>query len=120
MNSGADDFLNKPFNTQELLKVINLRIKKSSQAKDIYTNEIKGLKEEVVNLHNSINNLSYNNSHMLRAPLLKVLGLINYLIEESEDKSNLNNDVLKMLKESCLELSDATEGIEQLLNNMKS
>ncbi len=120
MNSGADDFLNKPFNTQELLQVISLRIKKSNQAKEVYSEEISGLKEEVLNLQNSINNLSYNNSHMLRAPLLKVLGLINYLIEESEEKSNLNNEVLKMLKDSCLELSDATEGIEKLLINMKS
>lgn len=117
MNLGADDFLNKPFNTQELLKVIELRIKKSRLEKQQYSEEISSLKEEIEKLQNSINDLSYNNSHVLRAPLLNILGLINFLIEESEEKSNLNNDVLQMLKESCLKLSEATEGVEKLLNN---
>jgi DNA-binding response OmpR family regulator len=117
MNLGADDFLNKPFNTQELLKVIDLRIKKSRLEKQHYSEEISSLKKEIEKLQNSINDLSYNNSHVLRAPLLNILGLINFLIEESEEKSNLNNDVLQMLKESCLKLSEATEGVEKLLNN---
>jgi len=117
MNLGADDFLNKPFNTQELLKVIELRIKKSRLEKQQYSEEISSLKEEIEKLQNSIHDLSYNNSHVLRAPLLNILGLINFLIEESEEKSNLNNDVLQMLKESCLKLSEATEGVEKLLNN---
>lgn len=117
MNLGADDFLSKPFNTKELLKVIDLRIKKSRQEKEQYSEEINSLKEEVKKLQNSIHNLSYTNSHILRAPLLKILGLITFLIEESEGKSNLNNEVLKMLKDSCLELSEATEGVEKLLNN---
>jgi len=118
MNLGADDFLNKPFHTKELLKVIDLRINKSKLEKQQYNKEINTLKEEVNKLQNSINNLSYTNSHVLRAPLLKILGLINFLIEDAEDKSNINNEVLKMLKDSCLELSDATEGVEKLLNNI--
>jgi len=118
MNLGADDFLNKPFHTKELLKVIDLRINKSKLEKQQYNKEINTLKEEVNKLQNSINNLSYTNSHVLRAPLLKTLGLINFLIEDAEDKSNMNNEVLKMLKDSCLELSDATEGVEKLLNNI--
>lgn len=118
MNSGADDFLNKPFNTKELLKVIELRITKSSQARAQYNEEINNLKGKVENLQNSINKLSYNNSHVLRAPLLKILGLINYLIEESEESSNMNSNALNMLKESCLELSEATEEVEKLLNNI--
>jgi DNA-binding response OmpR family regulator len=119
MNSGADDFLNKPFNTQELLKVIELRICKSNQAKELFVQEINNLKKEVENLQSSINKLSFNNSHVLRAPLLKILGLINYLIEDSEEKSKMDLNALAMLKESCLELSEATEKVERLLNNIK-
>ena len=118
MNSGADDFLNKPFNTQELLKVIELRISKSNQAKELFVQEINNLKEEVENLQNSINKLSFNNSHILRAPLLKILGLINYIIEDSEEKSQMDLNALSMLKESCLELSEATEEVEKLLNSI--
>lgn len=118
MNSGADDFLNKPFNTNELLQVIDLRIAKSKEAEKIYSKEISNLKTEVENLQNSIDKLSYNNSHVLRAPLLKILGLINFLIDESSDKSQMNQDVLEMLKVSCLELSKATEEIEKLLNQL--
>ncbi len=118
MNSGADDFLNKPFNTQELLEVIQLRISKSNQAKELFVQEINNLKEEVENLQNSINKLSFNNSHILRAPLLKILGLINYIIEDSEEKSQMDLNALSMLKESCLELSEATEEVEKLLNSI--
>ncbi|MBK21743.1 MAG: hypothetical protein CMP63_05450 [Flavobacteriales bacterium] len=118
MNSGADDFLNKPFNTQELLEVIKLRISKSNQAKELFVKEINNLKEEVENLQNSINKLSFNNSHVLRAPLLKILGLINYIIEDSEEKSQMDLNALAMLKESCLELSEATEEVEKLLNTI--
>ncbi|MAW64995.1 MAG: hypothetical protein CMD18_02260 [Flavobacteriales bacterium] len=119
MNSGADDFLNKPFNTQELLEVIQLRITKSNQAKELFVEEINNLKKEVEILQSSINKLSFNNSHVLRAPLLKILGLINYLIEDSEEKSKMDLNALAMLKESCLELSQATEEVEKLLNSIQ-
>lgn len=117
MNSGADDFLNKPFNTKELLEVIQMRITKSKKAKEEYSEEIIILKNEVSNLQTSIDNLSYNNSHVLRAPLLKIIGLINYLIDGSGETSPMNKEALDMLKESCLELSEATEQVEKLLNN---
>lgn len=116
MNSGADDFLNKPFNTIELLKVIKIRIKKSNKAKEKYSIEILKLKNEVGDLQNSIDSLSYNNSHVLRAPLLKIIGLINYMIDESVEKSKIDYKVFKMLKESCIELNDATIEVEKLLN----
>lgn len=120
MNSGADDFLNKPFNTQELLKVIQLRISKSHQEKEFFVQEINNLKKEVEKLQGSINKLSFNNSHVLRAPLLKILGLINYIIEDSEEKSKMDLNALSMLKESCLELSEATEEVEKLLNTIQN
>jgi Response regulators consisting of a CheY-like receiver domain and a winged-helix DNA-binding domain len=120
MNSGADDFLNKPFNTQELLKVIQLRIAKSNQAKELFIKEINNLKKEVEMLQSNINKLSFNNSHVLRAPLLKILGLINYIIEDSEEKSKMDLNALTMLKESCLELSEATEEVEKILNRIQN
>tara|TARA_Y100000589_G_scaffold119262_1_gene113531 strand:- start:1418 stop:2062 length:645 start_codon:yes stop_codon:yes gene_type:complete len=120
MNSGADDFLNKPFNTQELLKVIQLRIAKSNQARELFVKEINNLKNEIKLLQTSINKLSFNNSHVLRAPLLKILGLINYLIEDSGKKSKMDLNALAMLKESCLELSEATEEVEKILNTIQN
>lgn len=116
MNSGADDFLNKPFNAKELLEVIKLRISKSKIEREKYSSEIHTLKNEVEELQNSIDNLSYNNSHVLRAPLLKILGLINYIIEDSVQTSKMAPEVLQMLKDSCLELSDATVEVEKLLS----
>tara|TARA_B100000683_G_scaffold276304_1_gene329798 strand:- start:13316 stop:13990 length:675 start_codon:yes stop_codon:yes gene_type:complete len=118
MNLGADDFLTKPFNAKELLQVIDVRIKKSKQDRQQYIHQINSLKKEIEVLQNSINSLSHNNSHVLRAPLLKILGLINFLIDESEVNSTINNEVLEMLKSACLELSVATEKMEELLNNI--
>lgn len=118
MNLGADDFLNKPFKTLELLDVIEFRIEKSNKAKKLYKEKIDDLKEEVNNLQNSINKLSYHNSHMLRAPLLKIIGLINYMIEDSEGIPNIKSNALNMLKIACLELGKATEEVEKLLNDI--
>ncbi len=118
MNLGADDFLNKPFKTLELLDVIKFRIEKSNKAKKLYKEKIDNLKEEVNNLQNSINKLSYHNSHILRAPLLKIIGLINYMIEDSEGTPNMKSSALNMLKVTCLELSKATEEVEKLLNDI--
>ena len=82
--------------------------------------ENNNLKKEVEQLQNSINKLSFNNSHVLRAPLLKILGLINYIIEDSEEKSKMDLNALAMLKESCLELSEATEEVEKILNRIQN
>lgn len=120
MNLGADDFLNKPFNTAELLDVITLRISKSKKAKIEFEDEMNGLRKEIGDLQNSINKISYSNSHVLRAPLLKILGLLNYLIEDSEHKNKIDLNTINMLKDSCLELSDATEEVERMLNDMKN
>ena len=72
MNLGADDFLTKPFNAKELLQVIDVRIK-SKQDRQQYIHQINSLKKEVEVLQNSINSLSYNNSHVLRLHYSKYL-----------------------------------------------
>ena len=50
--------------------------------------------------------------------LLNILGLINYLIEETEGNSSVDNEALNMLKNSRTELSVATEEVEKLLNKI--
>ena len=45
-------------------------------------------------------------------------GLINYLIEETEGNSSVDNEALNILKNSRTELSVATEEVEKLLNKI--
>ena len=104
--------------TLKRLRFIRDELIKFIRNTELFVQEINNLKEEVENLQNSINKLSFNNSHILRAPLLKILGLINYIIEDSEEKSQMDLNALSMLKESCLELSEATEEVEKLLNSI--
>lgn len=119
MNLGADDFLNKPFNAKELIEVIGLRITKSKKDQEAFSNEVNELQEKVHDLQNTIDNFSYNNSHVLRAPLLKIIGLINFLLEDTI-AHNQNPEIMEMIRESCLELSKATEKVENLLNNTEN
>lgn len=45
MNLGADDYITKPFEGSDLLKVIDVRMRKSEQLKNIFKNDLKAVGE---------------------------------------------------------------------------
>ena len=80
MNLGADDYIRKPFDAQELLNAINMRLSK----KEIYNESIKDLKEQLIT----------RVPHELRTPLVGIIGFSELI--ESEIDSLRPDDIKRM------------------------
>jgi len=68
MNAGADDYLIKPFNTEDLLLAVHTRLNK----KKLYQRELNNLKESLVT----------KIPHELRTPLVGILGFSELIKDE--------------------------------------
>lgn len=68
MNLGADDYITKPFQMQELLDAVSIRIEKSRDQKQ----KVESLRQ----------NISWSMPHELRTPLTGILGLARLIIQQ--------------------------------------
>lgn len=65
MDLGADDYLTKPFNERDLLKVVDSRIKKSRLLKKRYENNLQGLNDLISEVNTTANmGLLQENRHV--------------------------------------------------------
>jgi two-component system sensor histidine kinase/response regulator len=72
---GAEDYLVKPFDTQELVIVVNSRIGRAEALREATENEFDDLKKQIVTLL----------SHELRTPLTSVYGYTELALEEAAE-----------------------------------
>lgn len=72
---GAEDYLVKPFDTQELIIVVNSRIGRAEALREVSEIEFDDLKKQIVTLL----------SHELRTPLTSVYGYTELALEEAAD-----------------------------------
>jgi DNA-binding response OmpR family regulator len=84
MDMGADDYLSKPFKTEELLKMIHARL------------ELSGLRQQ--ESARQIERLRWSVSHVLplelRTPISNIMGQITFLLD---DFDNLNRESIREL-----------------------
>ncbi len=95
---GADDFITKPFNSQQILKSIKTRLKK----KELQDRTIENLKKSI----------SYSLPHELQTPLTAILGFTEFLIQEHKDLPR--EEILDMasnIKDSANRLNDLIQNI---------
>ncbi len=95
---GADDFITKPFNSQQILKSIKTRLKK----KDLQDRTIENLKKSI----------SYSLPHELQTPLTAIMGFTEFLIQGYKDlKQEEVLDMANNIKESANRLNDLIQNI---------
>lgn len=75
MELGADDFITKPFTSDELLTAINTRISKFRAVEEMHESTIKLLQK----------NISYALPHELRTPLMNILGYSQLILDEYDE-----------------------------------
>jgi len=93
--------------------VINATIFKISDRKKFEEELLreKNLVEKEIEQKNSVlEEVAFNQSHLIRAPLANVIGLIAFLEEEPET-SDQHKDIVKMLKTSALKLDNVIQSI---------
>lgn len=78
MSLGADDYLTKPFKTEDLLRTLELRLERAE-----FIDEITRGKERF---------LSRVLPHELRTPLTGIIGFADLLVQLAEDGEALEND----------------------------
>lgn len=85
MNLGADDYIIKPFNLDELLKAIELRLTKKSKIKKMIDDTFEDLRLSI----------KYSLPHEIRNPINVILGF-SELLKTNFDSIN-KNDAIEML-----------------------
>ena len=114
MQTGADDYLTKPFSTKELLMIISKCFEKTIFITEMVEQELSDLR----------NNIITQLPHELRTPLNGIIGLGEYLAENSEglkpsdikeigdnlliSGNQLNDTINKFLLYIQLEINSAT------------
>jgi PAS domain S-box-containing protein len=102
-----------------LNKWVCFTVYSGSEGLAVYFQDISGQKrgEEQLNIKNeSLDQIAYINSHMIRKPLANILGIINSLDGAGDDSEHLALP-LKLLKQSATELDNIIKDINTRVEN---
>lgn len=96
MNTGADDYLTKPFHAQEILEAVKVRLDKKERVDKKFENTYKTISGSI--------------PHELRTPLASIIGFTNILIEDIDEISKIEmKDILLKMKFSSIRLHKTIE-----------
>ncbi|AZQ62337.1 response regulator [Flammeovirga pectinis] len=142
MNLSADDYLTKPFTQAELLESIRARINRIEVLKseimmfmknininlvktglDAYSegqdanNEMEALRSLLQTQNKAIEKYCYLNSHKVRGPLCRIMGLLELFNDANEE---MNKEILSHLKTSAKDLDQITKEITYAISSMSA
>lgn len=101
MSLGADDFITKPYDIDELLEAIKVRLKKSEKIEKKYNKKIEEFRS----------NVQRSMPHEIRTPLNIILGMTDFLKKNYKKMSEA--DILEMLDN----VSDSGKRLNRLFEN---
>lgn len=84
---GADDYITKPFTKDELVTIIESKIKRINEIKEASRSELRNFKNEIINVLN----------HEIRTPLTLIQGFTSLIISNDMNKNDLEkmNEYIK-------------------------
>ncbi len=117
LSSGASDFITKPFDLIE----VDLRIKNLLQSAFLLsqiknqnkilnenvlekTTELQEIIKDIRKQNDTLKEISWIQSHVVRAPLARMLGLISLIKHESYPENMTQEQILNLIVDSALEL----------------
>ncbi len=90
MNLGADDFITKPYDIEELLNTIKIRLEKKIKRESHFSQKIENLQT----------NLRKTMPHEIRTPLNVILGFSEFLLKNKDIKNEEAMDMLGNIHQS--------------------
>jgi PAS domain S-box-containing protein len=78
--------------------------------------DIKKIEYKLLEKNRKLSEIAFFNSHKLRAPLARILGLVSTLDPEEENLSETTKDILKKLTDSTRELDQMVKEMGKLTN----
>ncbi len=101
MQLGADDYLTKPFSTEELLSAVKTRLNKKQKLQKYYNSQFEDIKTSIL----------HSLPHEFRTPLNSILGFSQILMEENNLPHEEVQEAGEMIHKSGLRLHHLLENI---------
>ena len=124
LDKGASDFITKPFNLSEvnsritnllrnvyLLNLLSNQNTSLEQKVQERTAEIQQHSRLIQEQNDALRKIAWAQSHQVRAPLVRIMGLISILENEYEISGDKKSEVLNMIKNSAKELDSVIHDI---------
>lgn len=107
MELGADDYLTKPFTTDELIKAVDTQFSKQKQVSEKYQQEMDAV----------IGNITYALPHEFRTPLNGLLGCADILIDLARAGKNGEPVDMDEMESMAISIQDSAKRLHRLTEN---
>lgn len=109
LQSGADDYITKPFDVNELLARINSVVRRYERGQQ------RGIQDSIADLDKLRTNISTNISHEMRTPLTVILSTLELILKEKFFRDNVDlGNYINTASSSAYRLKFLVEDLEML------
>jgi len=121
MNLGADDFVAKPFDNQDLIRVVEIRLARLKEFQSEPAQQVAQLRGQLEEQMARLQAVAQLNSHELRGPLVRMIGVIRLLLDGVEQPGGLSiTELLTLLHQSAQEMDTIIHQINYLAAGVES
>ena len=108
MNLGADDYLKKPCGRKELIDTVETRLQRKAEIENSVRELINKYSLEIDKRDKCLGAIAQNQSHVIRAPLAALMGVVSVL--DMEEMGETNVKLVQTIYELTKELDKVIRG----------